>query len=273
MSLIAIPYIRGDIKKSGEPRKMFDIPFDGFESRKSGPSVGPPSRTGSLAGAASHSGQISNATARASYSTSGPVHYAGFSTMTPVKHSNSGPLNKHGEPIKESSGPQPGRVTQVTHQNSGALTPVLPVTRLITSGLISSGLIDSSGAPRKNSGVLNSMGSVKVHGSSVIHNQAVTTLSQDDDYSFRRNLSKPILWAMILGAVHNAILLIVVVDLFDIVAALFTQNIYGEKKAIIGFIANYPNAKLRTTKNEQYVRISGFGSLAQTNWIFLFKVS
>ncbi|KAL6996103.1 hypothetical protein U1Q18_006242 [Sarracenia purpurea var. burkii] len=270
MSSTAMPYTGGDIKKSGELGKMFDIPFDGSKSRKSGPLTGPPSRTGSFAGAASHSGPISNAAARASYSTSGPVQSAGFSSTTPVKKSNSGPLNKHGEPIKKSSGPQPGGVTQVTRQNSGPLTPVLPATGLITSGPISSGPINSSGGPRKLSGVLDSMGSVKVHGSSVIHNQAVTTLSQDDDYSFKRNFPKPILWAMILlfvmgfiaggfilGAVHNAILLIVVVVLFAIVAALFTWNTYGGRKAIIGFIANYPDAELRTAKNGQYVKVSG----------------
>ncbi|KAL6996637.1 hypothetical protein U1Q18_006768, partial [Sarracenia purpurea var. burkii] len=178
MSSTAMPYTGGNIKKSGEPGKMFDIPFDGFNSRKSGPSTGPPSRIKSRAGTASHSGPTSNATARASYSNSGLVHSTGFSTTTLVKNSNSGPLNKHGEPINESSGPQPSGVTRVTRRNSGPLTRVLPTTGLITSRSISSGPLDSSGEPRKLSGVLNSMGSVKGHCSSIIHNQVMTTLSQ-----------------------------------------------------------------------------------------------
>ncbi|XP_047311101.1 uncharacterized membrane protein At1g16860-like [Impatiens glandulifera] len=264
----AMPYTGGDIKKSGELGKMFDIPTDGSKSRKSGPIAGPPSRTGSFAGAASHSGPI-NAAARSSYSTSGPVTSAGLSGGASVKKSNSGPLNKHGEPMKKSSGPQSGGVTPVTRQNSGPIPPVLPTTGLITSGPISSGPLNSSGAPRKYSGPLESMGSIKLH-SSLAHNQAVTTLNEDDDYSFRRNFPKPILWAMILlfvmgfiaggfilGAVQNAILLIVVVVLFAMVAALFTWNTYWGRNAIIGFIASYPDAELRTAKNGQYVKVSG----------------
>ncbi|GMQ07809.1 hypothetical protein CsSME_00051849 [Camellia sinensis var. sinensis] len=269
MSSTAMPYTGGDIKKSGELGKMFDIPMEG-KSRKSGPISGPPSRTGSFAGAASHSGPISNAAARASYSTPGPVSSAGLSGSASVKKSNSGPLNKHGEPIKKSSGPQSGGVTPVARQNSGPQHPVLPATGLITSGPISSGPLNSSGAPRKVSDPLDSTGSFKVHGSSIAHNQAVTTLSQDDDYSFKRNIPKPILWAMILlfvmgfiaggfivGAVHNPILLIVVVVLFAMVAALFTWNTCWGRKATIGFIARYPDAELRTAKNGQYVKVSG----------------
>ncbi|KAL2516122.1 putative membrane protein [Forsythia ovata] len=193
MSSVAMPYTGGDIKKSGELGKMFDIPVDGSKSRKSGPITNAPSRAGSFAGAASHSGPINpNAAARSSYSTSGPVSSMGVSGSASMKKSNSGPLNKHGEPIKKSSGPQSGGVTP-NARHSGPQPPVLPAT-----GLITSGPLNSSGAPRKVSGPLDSSGSIKVHGSSVANNQAVTTLGQDDDYSFKRNLPKPILWAMIL---------------------------------------------------------------------------
>lgn len=48
MSSVAMPYTGGDIKKSGELGKMFDIPVDGSKSRKSGPISGAPSRTGSI---------------------------------------------------------------------------------------------------------------------------------------------------------------------------------------------------------------------------------
>lgn len=275
MSSVAMPYTGGDIKKSGELGKMFDIPVDGSKSRKSGPITNAPSRTGSFTGAASHSGPINpSAGSRASYSTSGPVSSSGLPGSTTMKKSNSGPLSKHGEPIKKSSGPQSGGVTPLARQNSGPQPPVLPATGLITSGPISSGPLNSSGAPRKVSGPLDSMGSIKVHGPSVANNPAVTTLSQDDDYSFKRNLPKPILWAMILlfvmgfiaggfilGAVHNAILLIVVVVLFCIVAALFIWNSCWGKRAIVSFIARYPDAELRTAKNGQYVKVSGVSSL------------
>lgn len=266
MTSTAMPYTGGDIKKSGELGKMFDIPVDGSKSRKSGPITGAPSRTGSFGGAGSHSGPIQpNAAARAAYTTSGPM-----SGSNSLKKSNSGPLNKHGEPVKRSSGPQSGGVTPVGRQNSGPLAPVLPTTGLITSGPISSGPLNSSGAPRKVSGPLEATGSMKLQGSAAVHNQAVTVLSQGDEYSFRRNFPKAVLWLLILlfvmgfiaggfilGAVHNAILLIVVVILFGLVAASFTWNTYWGRRSIMGFVGHYPDSELRTAKNGQFVKVSG----------------
>eukprot|EP00262_Sarcandra_glabra_P001912 TRINITY_DN1208_c2_g4_i1.p1 TRINITY_DN1208_c2_g4~~TRINITY_DN1208_c2_g4_i1.p1 ORF type:complete len:497 (+),score=60.04 TRINITY_DN1208_c2_g4_i1:114-1493(+) len=273
-----MPYTGGDIKKSGELGKMFDIHVENSKSRKSGPIANAPSRTGSFGGAASHSGPINtNVAGRSSYSTSGPVSSASIPGSASVvtggsnrQKSNSGPLNRHGDPVKKSSGPQSGGVTPVVRQNSGSLPPVLPTTGLITSGPISSGPLNSSGAPRKVSGPLDSVGSIKLHSTSMVHNQAVTNLSKEDDYSFRRSFPKPILWSVILlfvmgfiaggfilGAVHNAILLIVVVVLFSAVAALFTWNTCWGRKAVTGFISRYPDAELRTAKDGQYVKVSG----------------
>ncbi|XP_041001462.1 uncharacterized membrane protein At1g16860-like isoform X3 [Juglans microcarpa x Juglans regia] len=271
MSSAAMPYTGGDIKKSGELGKMFDIPVDGSKSRKSGPLTGAPSRTGSFGGAATHSGPIMpNATVRAGYTTPGPVSSGGISASASLKKTNSGPLNKHGEPLKKSSGPQSGGVTPTGRHNSGPLHHVLPATGLITSGPISSGPLNSSGAPRKVSGPLESMGSMKVPGSSVVNNQALTILTQDDEFSFKRNLPKLVSWSLILlfvmgfiaggfilGAVHNAILLMVVVALFGSVAALFIWNTFWGRRTIIGYIARYPDSELRTAKNGQYVKVSG----------------
>ncbi|GLT61771.1 hypothetical protein SLA2020_344530 [Shorea laevis] len=265
MSSAAMPYTGGDIKKSGELGKMFDIPTDGSKSRKSGPLTGSLSRTGSFGVVASQSG--SNVASRTGYSTSGPQPSAGMPGSNSMKKTNSGPLNKHGEPIKKSSGPQSGGATR---QNSGPIPPVLPTTGLITSGPISSGPLNSSGAPRKTSGPLESTGSHKTYGSSIVHSPAVTTLMQDDDFSFRRSFPKPVMWLVILifvmgflaggfilGAVHNPILLIVVVVLFGAVAALFIWNTCWGRRGILDFIARYPDADLRTAKNGQYVKVSG----------------
>ncbi|XP_030546801.1 uncharacterized membrane protein At1g16860-like isoform X2 [Rhodamnia argentea] len=221
MSSVAMPYTGGDIKKSGELGKMFDIPTDGSKSRKSGPIAGAPTRTGSFGGAASHSGPIMhNTSGRASYTASGPVTSGQASGSASMKKTNSGPLNKHGEPIKKFSGPQSGGVTR---QNSGPIPPVLPTTGLITSGPISSGPLNSSGAPRKVSGPLESVGSMKLQ-SSVAHLQAVNTLTQDSESSFMRNLPKSIIWG---------------------------------RKAITDYIARYPDSDLRTAKNGQFVKVSG----------------
>ncbi|XP_059637510.1 uncharacterized membrane protein At1g16860-like isoform X2 [Cornus florida] len=264
MSSTAMPYTGGDIKKSGELGKMFDIPVDGSRSRKSGPISNVPSRTGSFGGAASHSGQLMpNAVNRV-----GSVSSGGVPGSASLKKTNSGPLNRHGDPVKKSSGPQ--GATSVSRQNSGPLAPVLPTTGLITSGPISSGPLNSSGAPRKASGPLDSTGSVKLHSTSIVHNQAVTNLSQEEEYSFRKSFPKPILWSMILlfvmgfiaggfilGAVHNPILLIVVVILFGAVATVFTWNTCWGRRAITGFIASYPDAELRTARDGQFVKVSG----------------
>ncbi|KAH0466261.1 hypothetical protein IEQ34_006364 [Dendrobium chrysotoxum] len=246
MSSTAMPYTGGDIKKSGELGKMFDIPVDGSRSRKSGPIANAPSRTGSFGVSGSGSSMVTGGSGR--------------------QKSHSGPLNRQGESVKKSSGPQSGG----SRQNSGPLPPVLPTTGLITSGPISSGPLNSSGAPRKVSGPLDSTGSIKQQSSSLANNQMVTKLSQEDDYSFKKSLPKPILWSVILlflmgfiaggfilGAVHNAILLLVVVVIFAAVAALFLWNHCLGRKAIIGFIARYPDAELRTAKNGQYVKVSG----------------
>ncbi|KAI4379240.1 hypothetical protein MLD38_005563 [Melastoma candidum] len=265
MSSVAMPYTGGDIKKSGELGKMFDIPTDGSKARKSGPITSGPIRTGSFGGAASHSGPI-NAAARASYTTSGPLNPGGMPGSGSLRKTNSGPLNKHGEPIKKLSGPQSNGVTR---QKSGPLPPVLPTTGLITSGPISSGPLNSSAAPRKFSGPLETTGSMKLHGSQT-QNQAVTTLAQEDDYSFKRSIPKPIFWSVVLifamgfiaggfiqGAVHNAILLILVVVLFILVSALFTWNTCWGQRAVTSYIARYPDTDLRTAKNGQYVKVSG----------------
>ncbi|XP_057485211.1 uncharacterized membrane protein At1g16860-like isoform X1 [Actinidia eriantha] len=262
MSSVAMPYTGGDIKKSGELGKMFDIPVDGSR-RKSGPINNAPSRTASFGGAGSHSGQLMpNAVNRV-----GSTSAAGVPGSASLKKTNSGPLNRHGEPMKKSSGPQAGVTTSVSRQNSGPLTPVLPTTGLITSGPISSGPLNSSGAPRKASGQLDSS---KLHSASSVNNLAVTNLSQEEEYSFHKSFPKPILWAMvllfvmgfiaggfILGAVHNPILLVVVVVLFGAVATVFTWNTYWGRKAVTGFIAHYPDAELRTARDGQFVKVSG----------------
>ncbi|WZY77213.1 hypothetical protein YC2023_023597 [Brassica napus] len=255
MSSVATPYTGGDIKKSGELGKMFDIPTDGTKSRKSGPITGASSRSGG------QSGPLPNATGRMSGSLASA---AGSSSM---KKTNSGPLSKHGEPLKKTSGPQSGGVTR---QNSGSI-PMLPTTGLITSGPITSGPLNSSGGPRKISGPLDYSGSMKTHHKpSLVHNQAVTTLGPEDDFSCMKSFPKPVLWLVILifvmgflsggfilGAVHNAVLLIVVAALFALVAALFFWNLSCERRGVTDFVGGYPDADLRTAKNGQYVKVTG----------------
>ncbi|XP_071698123.1 uncharacterized membrane protein At1g16860-like [Rutidosis leptorrhynchoides] len=208
MSSTAVPYTGGDIKKSGELGKMFDMENATSRPRKSGPITNAPLRTGSFGGgSSSHSNQTpSNSTNRMGSSNTGP----GSSSM---KKASSGPLNKHGEPIRKSSGPQ----GTGSRHNSGPLPPVLP-----TTGLITSGPLNSVGAPRKGSGpVESSTGSGKSR-TTMSKNQAVTFLRQVDG----RSLSSS------------------------------AFGCWG-KRSVIDFIDTYPDAELRTAKNGQFVKITG----------------
>src|ERR1044072_6138269 len=74
----------------------------------------------------------------------------------------------------------------------------------------------------------------------------------------------------ILGAVHNAYLLVGVGVLFGLVAASFTWNTYWGRRAIMGFITHYPDSELRTAKNGQFVKVSGvcLASLCLTYCVF-----
>ena len=137
MTSTAVPYTGGDIKKSGELGKMFDINVDSSKMKKSGPinNANLPIATSS-----STSGRAGSSFRTSSSSNSGPLnpppppqitHLGSFSRP----NSNSGPLSKSGEPRiphLKTSGP-------LSRQNSGPLTPNLPATGLITSGPVSSG--------------------------------------------------------------------------------------------------------------------------------------
>ncbi|KAI7753969.1 hypothetical protein M8C21_029101, partial [Ambrosia artemisiifolia] len=260
MSSTAVPYTGGDIKKSGELGKMFEGP------RKSGQLTSGPLRTGSMgSGNIAQSSQISSHSMNRVGSLSG-----GVPGSASLKKTNSGPLNKHGEPIRKSSGPQGGGLTSGSRHNSGPLPPVLPATGLITSGPILSGPLNSAGGPRKTSGPLDASASIKSRTTSMVKNHAVTHLSQDDTQSFFSSFPKLVFWSMvllfvmgfiaaifILAAVGNPILLIVVVVLFVIVSLAFAWNVYWDGKAVNKFISEYPDAELRTAKDGQFVKVSG----------------
>ncbi|GJX92978.1 uncharacterized membrane protein-like protein [Tanacetum coccineum] len=206
MSSTAVPYTGGDIKKSGELGKMFDVDNATSRPRKSGPIASAPLRQGSFGGNSNQTS--SNSANRMGTSGAGP----GSSSM---KKASSGPLNKHGEPIRKSSGPQGGGLPASRH-NSGPIPPVLP-----TTGLITSGPLNSAGAPRKGSGQTESTGQGKTR-TTMAKNQAVTYLRKEPGGSFSSS----------------------------------AFSCWG-RKSLIDFIDGYPDAELRTAKNGQFVKVSG----------------
>lgn len=257
MTSTAMPYTGGDIKKSGELGKMFDISVEAPKPKKSGPIHGGAARAGSFRGPSSNSGPLAG-------------------NIIPPQSSmgsrqNSGPLSKNADPANPNMHSNPKSTNLKTsgplsRQNSGPLTPNLPATGLITSGPISSGPLSASGGPsRKYSGPID--GGVPARHA---NNPAVSKLNTDQSYSFTRKFPRIILWTVvplfiigfvaggiILGAVQNAFLLIVVAALFGTVVMLLTWNTCTGQGAVTGFVANYPDLGLNQAKDGQYVKITG----------------
>ncbi|KAF5774128.1 putative uncharacterized membrane protein [Helianthus annuus] len=111
MSSTAVQYTGGDIKNPANSEKYMMWITLVPDKKKSGLIANAPLRT-SLFGNSSHSNQTSsNSGNRMGSSGAGP----GSSSM---KKASSGSLNKHGEPIRKSSGPQSGGMPSSRH-NSG----------------------------------------------------------------------------------------------------------------------------------------------------------
>lgn len=151
---------------------------------------------------------------------------------------------------------------------------MLPATGLITSGPISSGPLSSSGALKKvTSGPLDSSGApVKIV--SMNQNQAVSNLSNAEEYSFQKGFPKIIFWMVILvfimgfiaggflvATVHNAIFLIIIGSLFSVICFLFTWNICWGKRALLNFLASNRDADLSNARDGQYVKVTGVSLL------------
>eukprot|EP00249_Psilotum_nudum_P011131 c22981_g1_i1 orf=443-2011(-) len=231
MSSTVMPYTGGDVKRSGELGKMFDIPVEAPKLKKSSSAVGVATKAGSFRSASSNSGPLNaNNPPRSTYSTSGPLNSAGAPWQTsnmPASQSSisgpltgmgvggtrqgshSGPLSRNGDPTGartgvtgvslKTSGPlsSTGGTPGVARQNSGSQAPNLPATGLITSGPISSGPLSSSGVPRKHSGPMETGVPGKFVSVGLGSNQGVNNLSHGDEYSLHRNFPRVILWTVI----------------------------------------------------------------------------
>ena len=101
-------------------------------------------------------------------------------------------------------------------------------------------------------------------------NQSINYLSNDQKSSFLGNLPTVILWTVvplfiigfiaggfILGAVHNAVLLIIVACLFGAVVMLLIWNSCMGRRAVTTFVSRYPSFGLDEAKDGQYVKITG----------------
>ncbi|XP_024529916.1 uncharacterized membrane protein At1g16860 [Selaginella moellendorffii] len=257
MTSSAMPYTGGDVKKSGELGKMFDIAVEASKSKKSGPIAS----GGSFRGSSTATGGTPTGPPRSAFSTSGPLNSAGMPRQNSQK-SNSGPLtggtgsrsgNLSSTPNLKTSGPIPNPL-----KTSGPIN--LPAT----------GLITSTGAPRKVSGPLGGDAGASFKLAANTGSQAVNNLSHDKHYSYSKNIPRAILWtviplfvmgfiagAFILAAVKNPVLLIIITCLFVAVLLLLLWNTLWGKKAVLSFADKHPDAQLATAKDGQYVKVTG----------------
>ncbi|XP_031490327.1 uncharacterized membrane protein At1g16860 [Nymphaea colorata] len=232
----AVPYTGGDVKKSGELGKMFDIHV--VEQPTTPPSSSRP-RSGSLARSASNSGPQQL-----------PAPTSGSGPQSSRK--SSGPLSSAGNPAASRSG-------------SGSLT--LQPTGLITSGPVSSGRRPSA----SSSGPADSSSAAaQPPAGKVVYGASVTNLSNSDAARVRFSISKSIVWvsvvvfmmALIVGifmlvTVKKAVILFVIAGVATPVVVLLAWNLAWGKRGLLRFLANYPDAELRAAKDGQYVKVTG----------------
>ncbi|KAH7364983.1 hypothetical protein KP509_18G001900 [Ceratopteris richardii] len=277
----AMPYTGGDIRKSGELGKMFDIQVEEHPKVRLKPGYGNPS---------SNSGPLpSSAPSRP---TSGPLNSSGLprQNSTSAVQNRSGPLSSAGRPAsysgplsrsggdhgnvnrpgsgsnsQKNSGPLSGNVPSMVRQNSGSL---LPVTGLITSGPITSGPLNSSGAAKKPfSGPLDSHGALNHQKSSLQHPINNIALHR---VAIKRVLPSIILWTVvplfIMGfvaggfifvTVHNPILLMVVSGLCACVVLLLGWNFCCAEISPKNFLEAYEDANLSDAKDGELVKVTG----------------
>ncbi|XP_021730814.1 uncharacterized membrane protein At1g16860-like [Chenopodium quinoa] len=230
MAARAVPYTGGDIKKSGELGKMFDIT-----------SGTPRSST-------------TTATSSSSLSLSSPRPPPSRASSQPNSGSaRSGP----------NSGPFPPRLSNsgsFTKKVSGPLS--LPPTGLITSGPIRNSGQLNPGQPQV--GPIGGGGQGKM-----VYGTAVTSLGSEG-LKYGMRVSRGAMWVfgivvlmgLLIGvflmvAVKKAVILVVFAAiLVPIIMGLGWNYAWG-KRAILGFVQKFPDAELRGAVDGQFVKVTG----------------
>ncbi|XP_057962636.1 uncharacterized membrane protein At1g16860 isoform X2 [Malania oleifera] len=222
----AVPYTGGDVKKSGELGKMFDIAV--VDPSAGGP---PQLKTSRPSSSSQHN--------------SGSVRSGSNSGQLP-KSSNSGQL-----PKSSNSGPIPKK-------SSGPMIPLQP------TGLITSGPLGSSSGGGRKSGQLEPSGSMgKVaYGSAVTS----LTDEVKFGFKVSRGVMWVFLVVVAVGvlvgvfltvAVKKAVILVAIAAVLVPMIVIVLWNCGWGKRGLLGFLQRYPDAELRGAINGQYVKVTG----------------
>lgn len=213
----AVPYTGGDVKKSGELGKMFDIAV--VDPSAGGPPPLKPSRHSS-----------------SSQHTSGSVRSGPNSGQLP-KLSNSGPIHK------KSSGPMPlqptGLITSGPLGSSGSI------------GGRRSGQLEPSGSMGKavyGSSVtsLNEEAKFGFKVSKAVMWVFLVVVAMG-----------LLVGAFLMVAVKKAVILVAVAGILVPVIMLVLWNYAWGKRGLLGFLKRYPDAELRGAIDGQYVKVTG----------------
>ncbi|CAM6093885.1 unnamed protein product [Calypogeia fissa] len=260
MSVSQMPYTGGDVKKSGELGKMFDIPVEcsNPEKQKILGTVPSLPKATSCGAFSSHSGplpserlmpllRLGSLTTSGSTKTvfklgnqaskSGPL--TGSMGVTTQKCSNSGPCESgdqlcigslktiQGGTVDSISGNLSSRSSN-SLKTSGPLPILLPTTGLISGPICLGPLSSASGLRTSLSGPSDTSGTpVKLLSGPGACSSAVNSLSHDQEFSFGRSFPKVVLWTVVplfvMGFIAGAFIIAAVKNavLLVIVAALF----------------------------------------------------
>lgn len=219
MASRAVPYTGGDIKKSGELGKMFNIP-----------DIDPAMKTSRTSSSSQH-----NSGSVRSGPNSGPI----------AKHSGSGPIPK------KSSGPM------VPLQPTGLITsgPLGSGPLGSSSGGRRSGsgsqAVENSGSTGKavyGSAVTSLSEDVKVG----------FRVSKAVVWVFLVVAAMGLLvGAFLMVAVKKAVILVSVAGVLVPILAVVIWNYFWGKRGLLGFVKRYPDAELRGAIDGQYVKVTG----------------
>ncbi|KAL5574777.1 hypothetical protein UlMin_016476 [Ulmus minor] len=218
MASRAVPYTGGDIKKSGELGKMFDIPVLDSSSR--------PSQSRPSSSSQHNSGSVR----------SGP---------------NSGPMGKHSGPVpKKSSGPmiplQPTGLITSGPLGSGPLGSSAGGGRRSGSGSMEH--VGSIGKAVYGSAVTSLTEEVKV--GFRVSKAVVWVLLVVVAMGL-------LVGAFLMVAVKKAVILVSVAGILVPIVVVILWNYIWGKRGLLGFVNRYPDAELRGAIDGQYVKVTG----------------
>ncbi|PON91326.1 Ubiquitin-specific protease family C19-related protein [Trema orientale] len=218
----SIPYTGGDVKKSGELGKMFDIPV--VDPSSNGP---PSSKTSRPSSSSQH-----NSGSVRSGPNSGPVS----------KHSNSGPIPK------KASGPM------VPLQPTGLITsaPVFSGPQGSSGGLgRRSGHMEHTGSTGK-----------AVYGSAVTNLSEEAKVSFRVSKAVWWVLLVVVVMGLLVGAflmaaAKKALVLVSVAGAVVLILVFVMWNYFWKERILLGYVNKYPDAELRGAIDGQFVKVTG----------------